>query len=47
MLGIFVKGPWYSTFLTTKYKYSSQNSFFVVCRKVQTVTPMNTTIFLY
>ena len=27
MLGIFVKGPWYSTVITTKYDYSTQNSF--------------------
>ena len=29
MLGIFVKGPWYSTFITAKYEYSTQNSFSV------------------
>ena len=29
MLGIFVKGPGYSTFIAAKYKYSTQNSFFV------------------
>ena len=29
MLGIFVKGPWYSTFITAKYEYSTQNSFYV------------------
>ena len=27
--GIFVKGPWYSTFIATKYEYSTQNSFSV------------------
>ena len=29
MLGIFVKGAWYSTFITAKYEYSTQNSFSV------------------
>ena len=29
MPGIFVKGPWYSTFITAKYEYSTQNSFSV------------------
>ena len=29
MLGIFVKGPWYSTFMPAKYEYSNQNSFSV------------------
>ena len=29
MLGIFVKGPWYSTLITAKYEYSTQNSFSV------------------
>ena len=29
MLGIFVKGPWYSTFITAQYEYSTQNSFSV------------------
>ena len=29
MLGIFVKGPWYSTFIPAKYEYSTQNIFSV------------------
>ena len=29
MLGIFVKGSWYSTFITAKYIYSTQKSYFV------------------
>ena len=29
MLRVFVKGPWYSTFITAKYEYSTQNSFTV------------------
>ena len=29
MLGIFVKDPWYSTLITAKYEYSTQNSFSV------------------
>ena len=46
MLDIFVKGPWYNTFMTAKYQYSTQNSFFCkikVCGKVQTATPVNAT----
>ena len=29
ILGIFVAGPWYSTFITAKHEYSTQNVFFV------------------
>ena len=28
ILGIFVKGPWYSTFINAKYEYSIQKNFF-------------------
>ena len=29
MLGIFAKGPWYSTFITAKYEYSSYSKQFL------------------
>ena len=43
MLRIFVNGTWYSTFITAKYEYSTQSSFFVKSKFVGkwTVTPVD------
>ena len=41
-----MKSKWLSTFITAKYEYSTQNSFFCkikVCGKVWTVTPVDAT----
>ena len=48
MLRIFATGPWYSTSITAKYEYSTQNSFFCkikACEKVRTVTPVDANKF--
>ena len=49
MLEIFVKCPWYGTFVTAKYVYYTENSFFFIKSKFAgkcRVTPVDATGYL-